>query len=244
MTVVSGSSRTFTLALGLSSALAAQQPAAFVPPRISSVALPAPSAPNVIGGGEVLIEAIIDRSGAVTRPVLLRSTPPYAQLMLDAIVRWRFAPARAPDPKGQEVPVDAPMLIAAVYRPPTLYGGPTAGEPPKNLAMASFDIPYPSALIAPAYPPKAIQYGTAAVLLEATIDETGAIRNVRTITDRSGVRERRARRVDAVEVPSGDVSSPPGSCDGLRVVRFPASCCIIVRVLPCPAVESSFRQFP
>ena len=155
-------SRTFTvsltfalLVLALLPTWAAQQPETFVPPRIASAVLPTSPPPNVIGGGEVLVEAVIDRSGTVTRPVLLRSTPPYAQLMLDAIVRWRFLPARAANPQGEEATVDAPVLIAAVYRPPTLFIGPTAGDPPKDLAVASREVPSPFALIAPAYPPNA-----------------------------------------------------------------------------------------
>ncbi len=64
--------------------------------------LPPLPAPNVAGGGEVLIEAIVDRRGALTRPVILRATPPYTQLVLDAIAPWQFEPAREIDYKGVE----------------------------------------------------------------------------------------------------------------------------------------------
>src|SRR5688572_24036671 len=97
--------------------LTAQQRAPFSPARILTVDLPAPPPPTIIGGGEVLVEAIIDRHGTLTRPVLLRSTPPYAQMVLDAVTRWRFQPARGPRADGVLEPVDAPVLIAAVYRP-------------------------------------------------------------------------------------------------------------------------------
>jgi outer membrane biosynthesis protein TonB len=182
MDVVSGLSRTLILlALVWSMDMAAQQPGTFVPPRISSGALPLVPPPHVIAGGEVLIEATIDRSGTVTRPILLRSTPPYSQLMLDAIVRWRFVPARAPNPEGKDAPVDAAVLIAAVYRPPTFLNAPTLGEPPKDLALASRDVPYPSALIPPVYPPRALHADTVALLFEAMIDGTGAITNIRAV---------------------------------------------------------------
>ncbi len=182
MDVVSGIRRTLiVLALALPVGLPAQQPGTFVPPRISSAALPVAPPPHVIAGGEVLIEATVDRSGAVTRPILLRSTPPYSQLMLDAVVRWRFVPARAPNPEGKDAPVDAPVLIAAVYRPPTLLNGPTIGDPPKDLALASREVPAPTALALPVYPPRAIHPATVTLLFEATIDQTGAITNIRAV---------------------------------------------------------------
>jgi TonB family protein len=133
----------------------------------------------VVGGGEVLIEVIVDRNGAVTRPALLRSTPPYAQMILEAIGRWRFTPARAVHPDGPEGPVDSAVLIAGVYRPPTLLNGPTLGDPPKDLAAASADIPYPVSLVAPPYPPQAL--GGSVVLYEVQLDETGQIKDARVI---------------------------------------------------------------
>lgn len=179
MNVVSG----FTLlVLALSTDLAAQQRATFFPPQISTAVLPAAPVPTVAGGGEVLIEAIIDRSGAVTRPVLLRSTPPYAQFMLDAVAQWRFLPARAASPGVSEAPVDASVLIAAVYRPPTLFNAATVGDSPKDLAVPSVEVALPAALISPAYPPRAANSVTiSTVLFEVLLDETGQMREVRTI---------------------------------------------------------------
>ena len=168
--------RACVLALVLSTAVGAQAPAPYSPPRIASAALPDVPPPNVIGGGEVLIEALIDRNGQVTRPVLLRSTPPFTQLVLDAISRWRFLPATSLNPKGSQETVEASVLIAALYRPPTLFNGPTAGERPKDVGAASADVAYPAALIAPPYPVKAVNVTFAAVLFEVQLDERGEIR--------------------------------------------------------------------
>jgi TonB family protein len=183
MVVAPGLGRSFTLVLALSPAFAgAQQPAKFTPPRVSSAALPAPPSLNVAGGGEVIIEAIVDRSGAVTRPVLLRSTPPYAQFMLEAVARWRFLPARVASPGSPESPVDSPVLIAAVYRPPTLFNAPTVGESPKDLAVPSVEVPFPAALVPPEYPPLAANSVTVSmVMFEVSLDETGQVRDARTI---------------------------------------------------------------
>src|SRR5918993_1261592 len=71
------------------------QPGKFTPPRLLKAELSALPSPMVVGGGEVLVEAIVDRAGRLTRPIVLRGTPPYTQLVLDAIAMWRFEPARA-----------------------------------------------------------------------------------------------------------------------------------------------------
>jgi TonB family protein len=173
--------RVLVAALALPAALPAQQRPPFSPPRIVFADLPAPPPPMAVGGGEVLVEAIIDRSGTVTRPVLLRSTPPYAQMVLDAIARWRFQPARATGPDGVDASVEAPILIAAVYRPPTLLNGPTIGEPPKDVAVASRDVAYPAGLVTPAYPPNALTATAETLLFEILLDETGGITEVRPI---------------------------------------------------------------
>jgi outer membrane biosynthesis protein TonB len=167
------------LAVVLSPVLAAQLPPAFTPPRILHADAPVPPSPTVAGGGEVLFELLIDRNGTPSRAVLLRSTPPYTQLMLDAIMRWQFEPALATNQKGEETAVDAPVLVAAVYRPPTLGHGPTVGESPTHLTVASGDVVYPADLVPPLYPPKAI--GAGAVLFEVSLDEAGVISDARAI---------------------------------------------------------------
>jgi hypothetical protein len=122
-----------------------------------------------------MVEALISRDGLVTRSVLLRSTPPYTQLVLDAIPHWRFLSATALSSKGVQEPTESSVLIAAVYRPPTFVNGPTIGESPKDFAAASPDAPYASALIAPSYPPKVANVLFAGVLFEVNLDDRGGI---------------------------------------------------------------------
>jgi outer membrane biosynthesis protein TonB len=151
--------------------------ALFTPPRVVSGDPPALPAPTVVGGGEVLIEAMVDRSGVVKSAVLLRETPPYGQIVMDAISRWRFAPALAHGDNGDQ-PVDAPVLIAALYRPPVFLNGPTLGTVPLDL-RASQNTPYPVMMPMPTFPPLALFGGV--VILEASLDEAGITRSVRTI---------------------------------------------------------------
>ena len=166
--------RAAAIVLAVSTVAAAQPAPTFTPPRIISAALPDLPAPNVAGGGEVLVEATVDRTGKLTRLILLRSTPPYTSLVLEAVSRWRFQPARASNGRDDETPVEAPILIAALYRPPTLFNGPTVGEPPKDLAVATGDAAFPVSVVPPAYPPNAAF--PAVLLFEVIVDEDGLVR--------------------------------------------------------------------
>jgi TonB family protein len=167
--------RAAAIVLVLAAVAAAQPAPTFTPPRIISAALPDLPAPNVAGGGEVLVEATVDRSGTVTRVILLRSTSPYTDFVLDAVASWRFQPARASNGRDADAPVEAPILIAAVYRPPTLFNGPTIGESPKDLAVPSGEAAFPSTVVTPAYPPNA--RFPAVLLFEVLLDESGLIKS-------------------------------------------------------------------
>ena len=177
-------------ALALAAVVSAQglQKPRFFPPRLKTVdfvpELPPLPSPNVTGGGEVMIEALVDRRGAVLRPSIVRATPPYTQFVLDAIARWQFDPARDIDYKGFEMTVDVPVTILALYRPPILMNAPTVGEPPRDWSKPSGDAPYPIATTMPNYPPNARDGGV--VLFELSLDETGAVQNVRAIGPASG----------------------------------------------------------
>ena len=130
-----------------------------------------------------MIEATIDRGGALTHPIVLRSTPPFSNLVLDAVSRWSFVPARETT-DGKEAVADGSVLIAAVYRPPTLMNGPTLGEQPRDLANASSDAPYAVSMVGPSYPPQA-QIG-AVLLYEISLDESGRMRELRAVASNPG----------------------------------------------------------
>ena len=125
----------------------------------------------------MVIEALVDRRGAVLRPAIVRATPPYTQFVLDAIARWQFEPARDIDYKGLET-------IVALYRPPILMNAPTVGEPPREWSKPSGDAPYPVATMMPNYPPNARDGGV--VLFELSLNETGAVTGIRAIGSASG----------------------------------------------------------
>jgi outer membrane biosynthesis protein TonB len=161
--------------IALAAALSAQglQERRFIPPRITAAELPPLPSMNVVGGGEVLIEALIDRRGLMTRPSILRSTPPFTQFVLDAITRWQFEPARDIDYKGQETTVEMPVTVIAIYRPPILLNAPTVGEAPKDVMKPSGDVAVALSTTSPLYPPNAADGGV--VLYEITLDEGGRV---------------------------------------------------------------------
>jgi hypothetical protein len=173
-------------ALALAVAVSAQGPQApqFVAQRLRFVELPPLPPPTVTGGGEVLIEATVDRSGTLSRPIIVRGTPPYTQLVLDAMRTWRFAPARVVAPDGVETAVDMQVAIGAAYRPPILMNAPTVGETPRDWSKPSGDAAYPIATAMPNYPPQARDGGV--VLFELVLNEAGAVTETRGMASTAG----------------------------------------------------------
>jgi hypothetical protein len=172
------------LALGVAVSAQGLQAPRFVPPRIKAAALPPLPDPTVAGGGEVLIEVIVDRRGLVTRPLILKATPPYTQMVLDAMSRWQFDPARHFDYKGVETTVDAPVTLMAIYRPPVFLNAPTIGEPTKDVSRPSGDVAYPVSTQTPNYPPLARDGGV--LLFELVLNEAGTIVETRGIASAGG----------------------------------------------------------
>jgi outer membrane biosynthesis protein TonB len=177
MDVFKAAFRVAASAFALFVVVSAQQ-TTYIPPHLVRGDLPSLPGPMVVGGGEVMIEATIDQTGALTHPVVLRTTPPFTNLVLDAVSRWSFEPARA-TVDGRQTVVDGGVLIAAIYHPPTLLNGPTIGERSQDLASASSNAPYAVSTAAPSYP---LQTQMGAVLLyEISLDEAGQVRSVRAV---------------------------------------------------------------
>ncbi len=152
---------------------------AFSPARYKSGAVP-PVPVRAAGGGQVFVEASVDRDGRVTAVTPLRATPPFTEAVVGAVQSWTFTPAsgaadtasRRGGRQGPRTPVATRVLVAAVFRPPAL-NTPTLGELPKDVASASDEAPFPLATTVPAFPPRAFSSGV--VLLEVRIDRNGAV---------------------------------------------------------------------
>lgn len=135
------------------------------------------------GGGEVLLDLDVSAEGTVTRATPLRSTPPFTEFLMKAVSEWQFFPARQivdPDrAHGGEptsrVAVRSNVLVAAVFRPPSLQA-PTIGEPPKDVSSALNSVPFPLVMVPPLFPPNALNGGV--VLLEVRVSAGGSVDQV------------------------------------------------------------------
>jgi TonB family protein len=138
---------------------------------------PPPLPAQNIAGGQVIVEASVNDVGSVGSVTVLRSSPPFDELVIAAVRGWRFSPAEETRPDGTRVPVVWPVIVAAVSRPPTLYNGPGIGEPPRDVASATDRVPFPVSIVVPSFPPLALEGG--AVVLEAEIQPSGVPAKIR-----------------------------------------------------------------
>jgi TonB family protein len=137
----------------------------FEPARLLSGSVPDRQPIRVVGGGEVLLELAVGEDGAVTRVATLRDTPPFTELLREAVAGWHFEPATE---DGRALP--SSVLVAAVFRPPVLLG-PAPGTPPREVAEPCAEIPFPTESVVPPYPPTAL--GDGIVLVEVTVGTDG-----------------------------------------------------------------------
>jgi TonB family protein len=151
-----------------------------VPALFKSGTIPTLSVMSVeVGGGEVLLEVSIDRTGAVTAMKPLRETATFTERMTQAVKTWQFTPAEADIPMVRRKPggptteaVETKVLVAGVFRRPSVIGV-TFGEPIKDVAAASDDIPFPTSVVTPPYPPGTMSPGV--VLVEVRVDASGNV---------------------------------------------------------------------
>jgi TonB family protein len=147
----------------------------YSPARYQTGTMPALPA-MVVGGGEVMLEVTVSRTGDVIAVAPLRTTPPFTDLVAAAVRGWRFTPAEQQIAHEGERPsqttVDSKILVAAVIRPPSIHA-PTFGESPKDVATASEAIAVPLVMSVPPFPPSAAWPGV--VLVEVRMDDNGGV---------------------------------------------------------------------
>ena len=109
------------------------------PARYVSGELPAIPV-QTVGAGQVFVELAVTASGTVSTATILRATPPFTDAVVSAVQSWRFDPARdSDDPKEPLRDTPSTVLVAAIFRPPTMLNGPVAGTPPKDVGGAVGD---------------------------------------------------------------------------------------------------------
>jgi TonB family protein len=133
--------------------------------------LPVPPA-MAVSGGEVFLEVLVANDGRVDSIRTLRTTPPFTDAMVAAVRGWRFTPAESGGPVASRV------LVAGMFTAPSL-DGPTLGQPPLDIAVASDALPVPTTATSARYPPLA--EGNGSVLVELTIDGSGRATDARAV---------------------------------------------------------------
>jgi outer membrane biosynthesis protein TonB len=167
--------RCFLVALLLVSQAAG---ATYTPARVLN-AFPLISQPAMaVGGGEVLLEVLVDPRGIPRDIQILRATPPFTPLVVDAVRTWTFTPATTTNPNERPREIESSVLVAGVFRPPAVYNQPGLGEPPKTLRKPSDRVPFPTRMTMPAYPLQALFDGVVVVEMEVNATGTVAATNI------------------------------------------------------------------
>ena len=164
----------YLFAIAFVGSLAAQD--TFIPAQYRSGAVP-PVPDHAVGGGDVILDVSVNRSGGVSDIKVARSTPPFTDLVSTAIRGWQFQPARGPQP------VDSTVLVAAVFRPPTI-NTPTQGKPPTDTSTMSPEAPFPLTMVTPPYPVHAVD--NRLVLVEVRVGTGGNTSDAKIIGSTSG----------------------------------------------------------
>ena len=158
--------------------------AKFTPARALKVFLPATQPATAVGGGEVLLEVVVSDQGLVRDIHTLRATPPFTPLVIEVVRSWSFAPATVTNPNEPPRAMESSVLVAAVFRPPTLYNAPGIGELPKDLRKPSDRVVFPARITVPTFPPQALFDGM--VLVEAAVTPKGTVGEAKIIGAGSG----------------------------------------------------------
>lgn len=174
------------LALAIVATVGADTPALF-----QSGSVPTLSVMSVeVGGGEVLLEVSVNRTGGVSAVKPLRETASFTERMTQAVRGWRFKPSEVDIPKEQRKPggpatepVATKVLVAGVFSRPSVIG-PTFGESVRDVAAASTDIPFPSSVVTATSPPGVRTSGV--VLVEVRVNASGAVSDAKVLVSAPG----------------------------------------------------------
>ena len=208
-------------------------------PRVDFAADPPPVAPRLrqapirmqmpemaLGGGEVALELTVSASGTVTRVDHLVVTPPYADLMSDTVSAWRFDPAMATK-DGRTQPIAARVLVIGLFRPPSLYSGPSAGVQPKTVAAPSAALPSLQSQVLPPYPANAT--GNGIVLVEIEMTNRAVTRNWRVVGGSLGFESAALDAVRAWQFAAPRAADVPDKLYVYAVVGFRTPLAPVVR---------------
>lgn len=131
--------------------------------------------PNLEAGGKAVLAVAVDETGAVTSVVPLLATAPFGKLLEDAVGAWKFAPSGSPADAMAGV-----TLVIAVFHSPSAYEqGPSPVPAPPGGGLT--EIPLPTTVVTPHFPPKVYSGGVA--VLKLHVDGDGHVAESRPVGD-------------------------------------------------------------
>jgi outer membrane biosynthesis protein TonB len=143
-----------------------------VPFPISVV--PAPYPPQSLFGGEVIFDALVDRSGTLGDAKVIHGDSPFLDKAQAALQTWSFRPARF-EGKAIEERVGVAFEFAEPFLPSPKRGTHEYPEPPD----ADDRAPLPVYTVEPEYPPNTVDEGSVVVM--GIVDAQGQLASTEVI---------------------------------------------------------------
>jgi len=191
-------------------AIVVAAPEGRVPARYRSG--PLPQVPeHAVSGGEVILQVSVTRGGIVNAIDVARSAATFTEVMTAAVRGWRFQPAE------DSGPVDSKVLVAAVFRPPTLYA-PSTTSVANDVTSLSRDVPSPTRIVTPSYPPQSI--GNQAVLVEVHVAAAGAVTSADVLGAASGFDDAALRAARSWTFRPAEVAGAPAPAVAYIIFGF------------------------
>jgi TonB family protein len=148
-----------------------------VSPPVPYSLVPAPYPPQSLAGGEVLLDALVARTGTISDIRVVSGQEPFLAAALAAVHSWTFIPAHA---AGQA----AEARVAIIFQFPNPY------IPPRNATTHHYKVSstvetraaQPTETTSPQYPIGAKEEG-GSVILRESVDATGRVIALETVTE-------------------------------------------------------------
>src|SRR5262249_59926567 len=118
-------------------------------------------------------EGTVDESGGVATADVVQDVAPYSDMLREDLRGWRFEPA-----KDGGRAVSSRVLVLGFFRPPET-DVPAPARPRYKDTAAPDELPWPTAVTVPPYPPNAL--GSGKVLFEVEISDAGKVTGTRVL---------------------------------------------------------------
>jgi TonB family protein len=200
-----------------------------MPVPLSLIAAPYPT--QALQGGEVILQARVDRNGLVADTQVVHGQPPFVDSALSAVNTWSFKPA----PADEQVS-GAPVAIVFQFASPTAS---VNGEKSRY-----YDPPQADSALRPALPLVTTEpnittrsLAEASVILAADVDSRGLAGQIRVVSDLDSLA---SSVIEAVR----DWQFSPGKCAGVNcdsemiIVVIPRQFSIPSHTHPIPQTHS------